>query len=403
MNTFPAEFVIKDNVLVKYTGNASHVAVPSGLKAIGPCAFHSNTTIQSLELPEGLKRIEKSAFSHCRFLRQVQFPDSLTVVDAYAFVGCISLESLHLPRGVERIDYYAFLGCTRLNRLNLPEDTTVLAAFSRCPLSQVDFGSRTDFSNIADGRLRLLANRCIICGSPMELTPHDPEDEDHVGSPGMHCPHCHLDFSWEGLDCWDHFYIRDSVLLEHIYCGGMIPPGVTAIGSWAFDDETLPELHIPDTVTEIGPGAFNWCDFALWLHLPAGLRKLEQQALCGCNLSRIYLPNGLRIVDKWALAECHNLKELVFPDHVKQIGMCAVEKCESLSRVELNDGLRFLGSNAFRGCVSLRQITIPRSVLSIEKGCFYGCDSLRKVRMPSHLKELELNDIFDSVPEIQFY
>ncbi len=34
------DFVIKDDLLVKYTGNSKNVVIPDGIKKIGECAFY---------------------------------------------------------------------------------------------------------------------------------------------------------------------------------------------------------------------------------------------------------------------------------------------------------------------------------------------------------------------------
>lgn len=438
-----SEFKIKDKVLHRYHGTNSRVKVPEGVEKIGAYAFSKHIGIRTVELPEGLTTLEQGAFLGCRFLKEVSFPDSLTTVEESAFAGCVSLETVSLPENLKKIGKFAFRNCTRLNKINIPEGTCVEGgSFTSCPLSALDLGVREDFESITDGRLRLLANRCIICGTPLEEMEMAPEDEESLGCPGMRCRHCRRDYTWEKMDHWAYFAVKDGVCTDNICMGGQIPDGVTKIAARAFDAAAVAYLDVPDSVRQIGVAAFMWCDFALGVGLPRTLTRLEEGVFAGSNIGRLHLPEKLQYVGENALFGCDNLQKLCFPKGVKLIGPGTAGQCSSLTEVELNKGMVRLGSRAFSGCPGLKsvhcpgtlmeigdeafrdcrelhsltlnegllslgkraffncenltEITIPSSVLSIGEGCFLGCSRLRWVRLSRPLGEMCQHGVFEA-------
>ena len=55
-----SDFVIKNGVLEKYTGNEKEVTVPDGVKWIGWSAFRNCVQIEKVVLPFGVTRIGES-------------------------------------------------------------------------------------------------------------------------------------------------------------------------------------------------------------------------------------------------------------------------------------------------------------------------------------------------------
>lgn len=151
------EFIIKDGVLIRYTGKKQSVIIPEGVVEIGKTAFDgcnhivsltipdtvknlkssafiNKTKLENIVLPKGLKEISKFAFSDCVSLSSVRIPTSVTVIEEGAFRGCASLTSITLPDGLNKIGFGAFQWCTSLRVLVIPESVTEIEkeAFYRC-------------------------------------------------------------------------------------------------------------------------------------------------------------------------------------------------------------------------------------------------------------------------------
>lgn len=86
-NTDENGFVIKDGVLVKYTGTASEVTIPEGVTSIGERAFFQNKNITGLTFPSSLKSIGDFAFEACSNLGDLTIPSNITYIGMGAFMA----------------------------------------------------------------------------------------------------------------------------------------------------------------------------------------------------------------------------------------------------------------------------------------------------------------------------
>ncbi len=97
------EYIIEEDVLVKYNGNASIVEIPARVSKIGEGAFAKNIGIEQIIFHEGITEIGEKAFQNCINLSQLDLPDSLTRIGYAAFDGCVKLEKLTLPVGIKTL------------------------------------------------------------------------------------------------------------------------------------------------------------------------------------------------------------------------------------------------------------------------------------------------------------
>ena len=116
------------------------VILSSGLTSIGRYVFSDCGSLQSVAIPAGVTSIENSAFSGCHSLQSVAIPAGVTSIEDRAFYECRALQSVTIPDSVTRIDSSAFLGCSSLRSVTIPDSVTQIGvlAFAHCNnLSQV--------------------------------------------------------------------------------------------------------------------------------------------------------------------------------------------------------------------------------------------------------------------------
>ncbi len=117
-----SDFQIDQNKLVKYTGTASSVSIPSSIKTIGAEAFAGNTSLTSISIGENVTAIEYGAFKDCTYLSNVKLPDSLTTIGNAAFSNNTSLKKITLPKNLKDLGSGVFAGCENLTTISISKD-----------------------------------------------------------------------------------------------------------------------------------------------------------------------------------------------------------------------------------------------------------------------------------------
>lgn len=134
------DFVIKDNVLVSYTGEGGQVTVPNGVETIGEKAFYMNDSITEIILPDSVTTIEEWAFADSG-ISVIELPDNITTINALTFYNCDKLVSVKLPEQLETIGKYAFDYCSALTEITIPDNVTTIGegAFRGSGLKKIVF------------------------------------------------------------------------------------------------------------------------------------------------------------------------------------------------------------------------------------------------------------------------
>lgn len=111
------------------------------------------------------------------------------------------------------------------------------------------------------------------------------------------------------------------------------------------------DVVIPDTVTEIGVGAFGNCDF----------------------LKSVIVGESVKTVGVWAFRECINLERVVLSEGVEKIFPWAFQKCIKLRALDIPQSADLLGDWVFDGCINLEQVRFLGDKLTIFKDGFHNC------------------------------
>ena len=109
-----SDFIVKNGVLTKYTGNDADVTLPDNVTSIGNWAFFSCLSLNSVTIPYGVTSIGNNAFYDCSNLYRVIIPNSVASIGESAFEGCTNLEGIIIPDSVTSIGDFAFSECPSL-------------------------------------------------------------------------------------------------------------------------------------------------------------------------------------------------------------------------------------------------------------------------------------------------
>lgn len=204
---------------------------------------------------------------------------------------------------------------------------------------------------------------------------------------------------------------------------------VTKVGSYAFSGRQYEVVTIPNSVNEIGNGAFSSNSTLKSITLPAGLTSIASSMFSNCSkltnvkvgeqvtsiqedafyncisLKEIRLPNKVRIIHDGAFSRCYKLKEVTmgskltrigqrafnmnydlkkvsFPKSLKKIDDSAFESCTDLASISFKNPETKLGKRVFQGCKSLATATLPSKIKNVPENTFYNCQKLTKVKFP---------------------
>ncbi len=99
----------------------------------------------------------------------------------------------------------------------------------------------------------------------------------------------------------------------------------------------------------------------------------------------IVIPDGVKIIDDWALFSLENVESVEFPDSVEMIKEHAFAFSDKLKSVKLSENLDIIGDTAFMGCTALEDITLPDSVKHIGFAAFSEVPAVETVGGLSYL------------------
>lgn len=110
--------------------------------------------------------------------------------------------------------------------------------------------------------------------------------------------------------------------------------------------------QIPESVTEIGEGAFGDCEKLVSFTIPNGITELKENMFRHCTaLREVKFASGTRIekIEKKVFMACHSLTSIEIPDTVQKIGEAAFAYCTSLKKLIIPKTVVSLGAYQFSG------------------------------------------------------
>ena len=336
------------------------VILPDGLKEIGASAFY-NSSIASIVIPDSVEIIGTSAFENCTSLANVTLPNNLMEISETLFRSCFSLTEITLPNTVTAIGYGAFQYCYGLESFTLPTNLTFIdaEAFSGCTgLVSIELPSK--LRTIGDKAFENCFSLIEICNnSNLNII----EGASNNGKVAENAKHVYYDTEESYIvrtDNGDNVFFNDGTTVLFVKHYGnetsiTLPDfngKAYSIHDYAFyNNSTVKEVVMPDTVTEIGWSAFNSCS----------------------SLQKVTIGNGVSVINGEAFRACKQLGEINFGSGIKTIGYRAFYECTKLATVNLKDSIQTIDEEAFAWCSQLKNVTIGKNLQEIGKQAFFNC------------------------------
>ena len=341
-----------------YENDKGVITFDGEVTSIGEYAFYQCNGLTSITIPNSVTVIGDYIFSFCEGLTNVTIPNSITVIGDAAFANCSGLTSVTIGNGVTKIGNDAFYR-SGLTSIAIPNSVIEIGdnAFLECygltsitiPNSVIKIG-RDPFHNCSNitefkGKFASEDGRCLIVDGALKS------------------------FAPAGITAYN------------------IPNSVTQIGYGAFSScHSLTSITIPDSVTKIGDYAFEGCYSLTSITIPDSVTEIDCAAFYACDgLTSFIIPNSVTKIDVNPFQHCENLAEFK-GKFASEDGRCLIIDGvlnsfapAGLTTYSIPNNVTEIGSYAFWYCDGLTSITIPDSVTEIEHQAFSYCSGLTSV------------------------
>ena len=299
--------------------------IPAYLFATGnPIEDNVYAHVKTVVFSDTVEDIAPYAFYACYDLDNLQLTDSIATVGEYAFAYDTGLKSAALGANTRLVGQYAFLGCNKLSQLNLRDNLEIIEtrAFENCTaLKTLTIPASVD---------RIDACCFNGCTGLTDVTINaDLQD----GSQYSSWPEGKYESGWKCTTDYSVFLNTGNSAAGMTVTFG---PGVTRIPAYLFatgfpkeDDQYchVSSVLIPDTVTEIGEGAFYNC-YDLRTVLYTGAKDQWSEVTVGENNDSL---TDLKIVTDYQ-------RQVVVPEQLQVLDITVRDSKGKLAKGEVPKG-----------------------------------------------------------------
>lgn len=409
-----------DRLAFAWARNLKHVEIPGGIKRLEETFQHSG--LKEVTLPEGLE-YSIAAFQDCTNLERAvvpTLPNSITI--AYAFKDCPILKTVQmedLPKGFHGDN---FAGCRNLEKIQLSQNANrisqkdnVIFDSSMKTLLIYPAGKKDQHYRMPDGVRKIQKSAFAGAQNLSEITLNKELIE--IGESAFQEAKINQIHFNDGLQ-----KIEDSSFYNSNLTEAVLPESITDLGIGAFMDcRKLRSVKLPPNIEEL-TNTFTGCSSLRTLRIPKKVKKIingaglrgsitygpaftadGSQDSCS-SLASITVEKGNKYFttvegilfnkSKTTLIvypAAKKGKKYSVPKSVKKLSYGAFAGCNNLRELSMKDGVTKCGdyfTSAFFNMRSLKKIKLSKNLKSLCGSGFSGCINLREIRIPDKVKRI---------------
>lgn len=388
----------------------NEVVIPSRVNdidviEIGDKVFANNLFIKKLVIPESVKSLGNKMCYGAKNLEEVVLPNNITVIPDYAFENCSSLTRINIPTSLVQIRANAF-SQTALKEFIAPESLKEiwLYAFKDAKeLTNVELKNVTEIGDMVFENCEKLESIVIPetleeigasvfggCSSLQDIDlPNKPLALDHNTFYGS--AYYEDKSNWEnGVLYVDNYLLAINSdflnLSEYEVKEGTI---AIAINAFLNNAKNLTKITLPEGLKLIGDKAFSSLYNLKSINIPSSVDTIGYNAFASTGIfydSTNWSDNGLYI-DGW-LVNVQDTKISEFEVKEGTIGVSngsdvsfIPSSARKITKLTLPSTLRYIGKNSFKQLTLIKEISLGGSLEFIKEGAFAVCSSLEKVNL----------------------
>lgn len=146
----------------------------------------------------------------------------------------------------------------------------------------------------------------------------------------------------------------------------------------------LEYITIPKGITELGPGAFTYCNSLKALILPDTLTSIDNMAINGCYaLLALSIGRGVTLLGSYSISGCYSLTSIVIPDTITTLHYNAIDNCNVLLEVIIPNSITTIADGFLTQCSLLPSVVIPENVTTIGAEFLRFCGCLSSITFKS--------------------
>lgn len=215
-----------------------------------------------------------------------------------------------------------------------------------------------------------------------------------------------------------------------------VPSKIQTIKAYAFTENKLSRVIMPDSLQNIESKAFEQCTALKEVRLGKKVRKIAGDAFSYAkSLKKIIIPPSNKYfcvkkgaiytkkgdvlvtsgakggtltlskkvvkIQEGAISFNTRLKKVVIKGKVKQIpDYCFA--CSGINSVEMPDSIRSIGKDSFLHCNQITTLDLPENLVEIKEGAFYNC-GFYYLDIPEKVKKIGKNALGASIETLEFF